>query len=84
VPLPGEALGADEVRARYGDLLRARRRVFLVLAHEETDDPDQYFVALRGAIASLWLVEGSTGLTSIPPVEFRRSWGVRVAIFDRP
>jgi hypothetical protein len=82
--LPEHEPSPGEIREKYGDLLRGKKRVFLVLAHEETADPDAWFVAMRAALGVIWAEEGAPSLLAIPPVEFRRSWGVRFAVFDRP
>ena len=81
--LPSEALDAPTVLERHGDVLRGRRRVFLVLAHEETEDPDHYVRALGAALGRTWLEEGATGISAVGPVLFHVSWGVRVAVFTR-
>ena len=83
--LPSEALGPVELLDRFGASLKDRRRVILVLAHEETQDPDHYVRALRAAVGRTWLEEGAAGFTftTAGPVLFHLSWGVRVAIFTR-
>ena len=55
--------------------------MFLVLAHEETEDPDHYFDVLRGVLSARWA--GASRFQAIPPILFNRSWGVRVAVFSR-
>lgn len=81
--LPREPLPPREVEALHGPLLARATRVFLVLAHEETPDQDHYFEALREALSRLWLHEGMTRFQVAGPILFDRSWGVRVAVFNR-
>ena len=57
--------------------------MFLILAHEETAHPDDWFHVLGQVLGPLWMREGAGSFRAIPPILFRRSWGVRVAIFDR-
>ncbi len=83
VHLPEQALSAAEVLERTGDRLKDRRRVFLVLAHEETPDPDHYARALGAALGQTWYDEGAAGFSSVGPILFHLSWGVRVAVFTR-
>ncbi len=81
--LPREAISAVEIRERYGDQIAGRRRIFLILAHEETDDPNAYYVEVGKAVRRVWLAERMTGIEQFAPILFDRSWGVRVAIFNR-
>ena len=83
VRLPREGLDASEVGRRYGETLDAHTRVFLVLAHEETEDPDHYFHVLREVLARRWTAAGLTRFQAVPPILFDKSWGVRVAVFNR-
>ncbi len=81
--LPREALPPEEIAARWGARLDNASRVFLVLSHEETEDPDHYFKALRTVLAKRWVETGMTRFQAVRPILFNRSWGVRVAIFNR-
>jgi hypothetical protein len=81
--LPRTALDADAVRARWGADLEGRRRVFLVLAHEETPDEDHYFGVLRTVLQGLWARGDAWRFQAIGPILFNLSWGVRVAVFSR-
>lgn len=71
------ALAADEAK------LRQATRIALVLAHEETQDPDEVYRFVRGHIARLWSAEGLSRMEVVSPILFDRSWGVRVAFFNR-
>ncbi|MHC5012520.1 MAG: glycosyltransferase family 39 protein, partial [Planctomycetota bacterium] len=55
IPLPRETLDAAAVRALIEEAVQGRQRVFLVLANEETEDPDHYFEVVRSVLADLWL-----------------------------
>ncbi|MFV1957787.1 MAG: hypothetical protein ACC662_00095, partial [Planctomycetota bacterium] len=81
--LPPRALGPREVVQRFTNALAGRRRVFLVLAHEETTDPDHYVRTMGKALGRQWLEEGAGGFSVVPAILFHRSWGVRVAVFTR-
>ena len=83
VLLPREAVTAAEVERRWGETLSRRTRVFLVLAHEETEDRDYYFHTLRDVLVKLWGQKGLTRFQVVKPILFNRSWGVRVAVFNR-
>jgi hypothetical protein len=83
VGLPRETIGAEALDARIGAWLDARTRVFLVLAHEETADPDHYFLAVRSLLSRRWIAEGMARFQAVGPILFAKSWGVRVAIFNR-
>jgi hypothetical protein len=83
VRLPNELLTPEEILARHGKALAGRRRIFLVLAHEETPDPDDYYKALRAALVLQGAAGSGSSLSWIPPILFDRSWGVRVAVFTR-
>jgi len=83
VLLPRETISAEEIRKRYGERLAGRDRIFLILAHEETEDPDYYYDAVGKAVRRIWVEEGMGGIEQSPPILFDRSWGVRVAIFNR-
>ena len=81
--LPAEALSSAEVLEAYAEDLRGRKRVFLVLAHEETQDPDHYVRALGAALGHTWLAEGAAGFSQVGPILLHLSWGVRVVVFTR-
>jgi hypothetical protein len=81
--LPPETLDLEAVRARLAADLAGRSRVFLVLAHEHTEDPDHYFEVLRRLLLELWAKDGSWSFQAVGPVLFHFSWGVRVAVFSR-
>ncbi|MDA1196116.1 MAG: hypothetical protein O2894_13175 [Planctomycetota bacterium] len=82
--LPRATVDADEVERLLGPTLKDRSRVFLVLAHEETDDPDHYFKALQRVTLKTWIEAGSARVDApVRPILFDASWGVRVAIFNR-
>lgn len=83
VLLPRDALDGAEIERRFGAQLDGRERVFLVLAHEETEDGDHYFRVLRDLLARRWAEEGLEHLQVVKPILFDRSWGVRVAVFTR-
>lgn len=83
VLLPQKALDAESLLAAHGEALRDRRRIFLVLAHEETENPDHYAEVLRRALVIQGLGSGAQSLRWIRPIWFDRSWGVRVAVFIR-
>jgi len=89
VPLPRGTVAGTEIERQLGDVLAGRTRVFLVLAHEETrdaegkKDPDHYFRVVRDLLGSRWWKEGMTHFQVVEPVLFNRSWGVRVAVFNR-
>ena len=82
--LPRETLDADAVDALLGDRLENRTRVFLILAHEETEDPDHYFRVLHRVIVKRWVEDGGGRVDApVRPILFDTSWGVRVAVFNR-
>lgn len=81
--LPREAIEPAQVAERWGPRLTESTRVFLVLAHEETEDRDYYFHLLRGLLARRWLEAGMGRFQVVKPILFNRSWGVRVAVFNR-
>jgi len=81
--LPWKLVTPDEIYERHAPSFKERDRVFLVLAHEETEDPDAYFSVVGAAIFRAWSESGGTRIEMIPPILFDRSWGVRVAIFNR-
>ncbi len=84
VALPRETIDAAEIEKRLGGSLADRTRVFLILAHEETDDPDHYFRALHRALITIWVADGGGRIDPpVKPILFDTSWGVRVAIFNR-
>ena len=72
-----------DVERRWGEALASRTRVFLVLAHEETEDPDYYFECLREVLVRLWGRQDLDRFQLVKPILFNRSWGVRVAVFNR-
>ena len=76
-------LNDAEVTRRFGEDLSTRRRVFLVLAHEHTKDPDHYVGVLREVLLGLWARGESWEFQVVGPVLFHFSWGVRVAVFSR-
>jgi 4-amino-4-deoxy-L-arabinose transferase-like glycosyltransferase len=65
------------------DLLAGARRIVLVLAHEETRDPDAAFAFVRNHLARQSVAAGSGRMQVAGPTLFDRSWGVRLAFFDR-
>jgi hypothetical protein len=79
--LPRLEESPEEIVARFGERLRSARRVFLVMSRHETEDPDHYYAVLLDVLGRVW------GLAElgpvIPPIEFRVSWGIRVAVFTR-
>ncbi len=79
--LPREEVSAHEAAKALGDALEGRTRVFLVLAHEETVDPDHYFHVLRDLLEQRW--SDAARFQAVEPILFNRSWGVRVAVFNR-
>jgi 4-amino-4-deoxy-L-arabinose transferase-like glycosyltransferase len=83
IRLPREAAAADEIDRRFGARLARATRVFLLLAHEETDDADHYVRAVRDVVSRRWLADGLRRFQVVKPILFDRSWGVRVAVFNR-
>ncbi|MDJ0975332.1 MAG: glycosyltransferase family 39 protein [Planctomycetota bacterium] len=81
--LPQELLSSEALQARYGEQLKQAERIFLILAHEETEDIDAYYKRLGPIIGAGWMQAGATSFIPVPPILFDRSWGVRVAIFSR-
>ena len=79
IRLPRDAISPAELARRWGARLARRKRIYLVLAHEETKDPDYYVGCLRKVLEEL---RGGP-FQVVPPILFNRSWGVRVAIFNR-
>lgn len=73
----------EEILEAHGPALRDRRRVFLLLSHETTPDPDHYVRVLGRVLGRVWLSEGAGGIRIVGPVLFDLSWGVRVAVFTR-
>ena len=82
VTLPRETLAADALPPEITEALQGRTRVFLILAHEETEDPDHYFRELHKRVVRTWLPGGRVD-APVRPILFDTSWGVRVAIFNR-
>lgn len=82
VYLPRKTLAADDLPAEISRALEGRTRVFLILAHEETDDPDHYFTVMHQLVMKAWVSEGRVD-APVRPILFDTSWGVRVAIFNR-
>ncbi len=84
IALPREALGADELAPLLREKLQGRTRVFLILAHEETEDPDHTFRELHKLIVRTWVEDGGGRVDPpVRPILFDTSWGVRVAVFNR-
>ena len=83
IELPRHLLSVEEVDTQHGEVLGKATRVFLVLAHEETEDPDAYVDVVRQALAARWLRDGLVRFQHTRPIWFDRSWGVRVAVFNR-
>jgi 4-amino-4-deoxy-L-arabinose transferase-like glycosyltransferase len=79
--LPRETLDPAATEQHLGDVLDHRSRIFLVLAHEETEDPDHYYNVLRDILGPRWIRTGR--FQAVKPILFNRSWGVRVAVFNR-
>ena len=77
IELPRHLLTADELDRDHGTQLEGVRRVFLVLAHEETEDPDDYVRVVADVLTRRWGVAARR----TDPIWFDRSWGVRVAVF---
>ena len=82
IHLPEVLLEPEQILEQHGEAMRGRRRVFLILAHEETEDPDDYYGALLRAMGRVWIAEGRQG-EGVKPILFHLSWGVRVAVFTR-
>ena len=77
-------LSAAELEPLLRAKLVGRTRVFLILAHEETEDPDHYFRELQKVIVKTWVEDGGGRVDPpVRPILFDTSWGVRVAIFNR-
>lgn len=83
IELPEEALTAAEFEARYGETLARRERVFVVLAHEETEDKDHYFRLAQAVAWKAWYEAGAVRVEAVGPALFDRSWGVRVGVISR-
>ena len=84
VDLPRETVDDAEVERLLAPYIAGRTRVFLILAHEETGDPDHYFKALWAAVARVWVRDGGGRFDApVRPILFNTSWGVRVAVFNR-
>ncbi len=88
LPLIEMARGDDpalwlEALEAHADRLAAARRVVLVLAHEETKDPDEAFRFVRAELERRWDIGLGDRYNVAGPVLFDRSWGVRLAFFDR-
>jgi 4-amino-4-deoxy-L-arabinose transferase-like glycosyltransferase len=81
--LPRGAVDAEEVERLLGARFARCTRVFLVLAHEETQDPDEEYRAVLAAVARVWVRTGHRFDAPVRPILFDASWGVRVAIFNR-
>lgn len=79
--LPREEVTPEAVLEQVGERVKQAKRVFLILAHEETEDPNAYFRIVGAAVMQSWLGTGSVEMVS--PILFERSWGVRVAVFNR-
>jgi 4-amino-4-deoxy-L-arabinose transferase-like glycosyltransferase len=79
--LPQYEWSSTKTLKEYGETLRHRDRVFLVLSHEETPDPDHWGRALAAAVAATWREEGAAGFHRIGPVAFPQ--GIRVVLFVR-
>ena len=84
VRLPRHAMTVDELAPLLTEKLKKRTRVFLVLAHEETDDPNHTFRELQKLIVRVWVEDGGGRVDApVRPILFDTSWGVRVAVFNR-
>ena len=82
--IPRETLDADAFRERFEAALAGRTRVFLVLTHEETEDPDHYLHVLRSTLLHLWTAERFERMQVAGPVLLDRgALGVRVVVFNR-
>jgi|GEM_PF-1990790 len=93
---PGGALQTEELAGDFPDeqallaqlepLVKDRKRVFLVVSHAPTSSPLEAYRRLTTVIGAIWQ-RASAGtpwrLETVPPIPFRRSWGVHVAIFNR-
>ena len=81
IRLPREAITPEALLAAHGARLTQATRIFLVLAHEETEDPDAYVDIVSRALdrTDAWAGEAEP----LGPTLFNRSWGVRVTIFNR-
>ncbi len=79
--LPREEVNVETAARLLGPSLEGRTRVFLILAHEETADPDADYQVLRDLLSARWILDGR--FQTVRPILFNRSWGVRVAIFNR-
>jgi len=83
VELPEAEMSQAEFDARYGETIRGRERVFVVLAHEETEDRDAYFRLAQACAWRLWYEVGATHVEAAGPILFNHSWGVRVGVLNR-
>jgi len=82
--LSGDFPDKDALLAQLEPLVKARKRVFLVVSHAPTASPLEAAQRLASVIGALWYRDDPTSkFTFVPPIPFRRSWGVHVAIFDR-
>ncbi|MDF1699616.1 MAG: hypothetical protein P1V36_00460 [Planctomycetota bacterium] len=82
--LPRGTADAAALEPVLGPRLENRTRVFLVLAHEETEDPDHYFKVLQRLILKAWVEDGGGRVDPpVRPILFDTSWGVRVGVFNR-
>ena len=88
LPLVEMAGGSDPATWRaaldkHAGAIATSRRIVLVLAHEETQDPDEAFRFVRSELARRWSIGPGVRFRVAGPVWFDRSWGVRLAFFDR-
>ena len=66
--------------------MKDRKRVFLVVSHAPSASPKEAYRQLVKVIGAIWQRAGGDSawrLETVPPIPFRRSWGVHVAIFSR-
>ena len=83
IELPRHLTTPDELDTLHGAALGKATRVFLVLAHEETKDPNAYADVVREVLVSRWLRDDPTRFQHTRPIWFDRSWGVRLVVFNR-
>ena len=81
--LPRAEASADDIAAEHGDAIAKATRVFLVLAHEETKNPNTYADTIREVVVARWMGQGMHRFQQTTPIWFDRSWGVRLVAFNR-
>lgn len=81
--LSGEFPDEEALLAQLEPLVKDRKRVFLVVSHAPTATPAEAHRRLFNVIGAIWYRAGMKQFEAPPPIPFRRSWGVHVAIFSR-